>query len=459
MTTTAAFLRLYTEADDPIGDLWQYDSLSISRARKPDPDSASITVRRNTPSAHLLDRDFLFARAVVNGVLQPWLFVLNETKEDPRDADGEVRSITASFVGIEKWLENAQVYPENHDPGVTGALTQDTSTDGNPLVMGHRFADANAGTIMSTLIDAAHARGAITRLSYDFSAASDSNSVAWTTDDEMDETYTIGQTYKAVLDSIAGIGWCHYRFDDWTLKLFRPDTLGTDQTDVVLRRSQYITSGPRSKRRLDAKTAMLVHGEQIALYERVDAVAKAALGRREGFYRRSGVYQLDTITKLAQLALDTQKNVLESLTLTVVADECPFVPGVDFDLWDTIYYDAFPGEPMRVNTITQSWDAQGSRTFELELLDRLSDQADRLSKLLERIRQPNAPDATLPDRIDPIPTIPPSDSDYWTDWSSSYADYVTGTAGGYFGMVYIQPNEPEGVGKGTFWFDTDDFSV
>lgn len=31
--------------------------------------------------------------------------------------------------------------------------------------------------------------------------------------------------------------------------------------------------------------------------------------------------------------------------------------------------------------------------------------------------------------------------------------------GSYYGLVYVQPNEPQNVPIGTLWFDTDDFSV
>lgn len=472
MSATTGVMRLYSPSDEVLGDLWQYDDFTLTRSRKPDPDAASMTVRRGTPSADLLESDWLFARPVVNGDVKPWVFVLSETEEDDRHPDRDVRPIRASFVGIESWLDQALVYPENLPSTATGALTQDTSTDGNPLVLGHRFADTNAGGIIKTLIDRAKARGALTRITTDFNDSTDSNSVSWVADDEMDETYTVGVSVKSVLDSLAGINWCAYRFDDFTLRLFRPDTLGADRPGVVMQALGYITAAPRRKRRLDAKATMLVLGEQQALFERVDTVARAALGRREGFYNRGGVYQLATITRLAQLALDSQKNITESLTLSIVSDACPYTPGVDYDLWDRIYYDGIPGEPLRVNTITQRWTAQGEVTTELELLDRLADQADRLSKLLQRIQQPDAPDARLPDRIDPIPTIPPSSGSlgdqWWNDFNNVYQDWVAnqwdGDVGGGFGgigmgWVYVQPNEPPGVPVGTLWFDTDDFSV
>lgn len=457
MPDSSAFLRLYNAADDVIGDIWQYDDLVLSRARKPDPDSVTVTVRRNTPSASLLEQDWVFARPVINGSVKPWVFVLDEDTEDERDPDQDVRTIRASFVGIESYLEHAVVYPENHDPSTTGEEVATATSDGNTVVLGHRFADDSAGWVMRTLINRARNRGALPHLQVDFTRDLDSNGSTWDEEEKFDEVYTVGTSYKSILDSLAGVGWCQYKFTNFTLSLYRPDTLGVDRPGVVLQSLGYVRAAPRTKRRLETKSAMLVHGDQNALYERVDAATAAVIGRREGFYRRSGVYQLGSIRKLARFALNSQKQVLESLTLTMVAQECPYEPGVDFDVWDTIYWDGLPGEPLRVNTITQRWTAQGEQTIEVELLDRISDRADRLNQLLERVRQPDAPDAKLPQPIQPIPTIPPDGYEY-PDWPGGVSG-GSGGVGGYFGMVYIQPNEPQGVGKGTFWFDTDDFSV
>jgi hypothetical protein len=50
-----------------------------------------------------------------------------------------------------------------------------------------------------------------------------------------------------------------------------------------------------------------------------------------------------------------------------------------------------------------------------------------------------------------------------SDWSFGLVFTTPGLAGssisGYYGLVYVQPNEPLGVPVGTLWFDTDDFSV
>lgn len=467
-----AFMRLYNSAGAPIGDITQYDEMTLSRARKPDPDSASVTVRRNTPSAALLDGDWVYAQPVIGGSVKPWVFVLDEDSEDEWSQDQTVRPVRASFVGLEAWLDHAIIYPENADPANTGAEVSTDTTDGLTVVLGHRFNDANAGTIIKTLVDRAHARNALADISIDFTGVSDSASNSWTTDDEFDETYTIGSSYKTVIDAIAGIGWCDYRFNGFTLQVYRPGTLGVDRPGVVFTAAQCVQSAPRTKRRMDAKSTMLVHGDGEALYERVDATAVANLGRREGFYRRGGVYQLGTITKLSQLALDSQKLIPESLTLTMVADAAGQVPGADFDLWDTVRWDQTGAEPLRVNTITQRWDAQGQQLLELELLDRISDRADRLRKLLERVRQPDAPDAVLPKPIEPIPTIPPNDGSYdwpglpdandpiWSDIGD--ANGWTGGGGGIgggLGLFYVQPDEPLGTPVGTGWFDTDEVSV
>lgn len=453
MAGSSAFLRLYNAADDVIGDVWQYDELTLSRARKPDPDAVTVTVRRTTPSASLLEQDWVFARPVINGEVKPWVFVLDEDTEDERDADQQARAIRASFRGIESYLEHAVVYPENHDPATTGAEVSTATRDGLPVVLGHRFADDSAGWVMRTLVNRARRRGALPLMQVDFTRDVDSSGSTWDPEETFDEVFSVGVSYKSVLDSMAGVGWCEYRFNQFTLQLYRPGTLGVDRPGVVLESLGYVQAAPRTKRRLEAKSSMLVHGDQEALFERVDAAASATIGRREGFYRRGNVYQLETIRKLARLSLNAQKNVLESLTLTLVADECPYLPDDDFDVWDTIRWDGLPGEPLRVNTITQRWTAQGEQTIELELLDRLSDRADRLNKLLERVRQPDAPDAILPKPISPIPTIPPDD-DYEYPWPGG-----GGGDGGAFGFVYIQPNEPPGVPRGTLWFDTDDYSV
>lgn len=459
-TPASAILRLYNSADTAVGDITEYDQLVVSRSRKPDPDSVEVTVRRGTPSADLLDSDWLYARVVDGGVVRPWVFVLDEDSEDYRDREGDVRPIRGVFVGLERWLDHAIVYPETAEAGDTG-----TAVGGDGSFMGHRFANANAGRVMNILMNRAHARGAIPNVVEFFNGTTDSAGAAWTEEDEFDETYTVGVGYRSVLDSLSGIGWCETRFNGFEMQVYRPGTLGQDRPGVVLQSTVYVQAAPRIKRRMEAKSTMLVHGDDLALYERVDATAVGSMGRREGFYRRGGVYQIGTITKLARLALNAQRAMPESLTVTMLADECPHTPGVDFDVWDTIRWDGLPGEPLRVNTITQRWTAQGEQTLELELLDRVADRADRLRKLLERVRQPDAPDAKLPKPIAPIPTIPsPGDGgrgdQWWDDIGDKYNDWVDnggGWGGGLPPILHVGP-EPPTQGE-LFWFDTDDFSV
>lgn len=455
-----AVLRLFSSTDTVLGDIREYEELIRTKTRAPESGSIVLSVRRGTPGAELLDRDMLFARLVVGGVQQDDVYVLDTDSDDDRDADGDSRIIKATFPSIEKWFQTAVVYPETASAGETG---NDVGGEGSRMF--HKFADKNAGQVMKTFIDRAKARGALKRVTYDFTATHDSNGTAWTTDDEFDEAYSVGISYLQVLNALAGIGWCDYWFDGFTLQLFRHDTIGTDQTGVVLRRGREVQKGPRQRRRLGARTTMLVHGEDLALYEHTDPTAIANLERREGFYKRANVYQQGTITKLAINALKAQKETSEAITLTLSPDACPYTPGVDFDLWDYIYYDqrAFTSgelEPLRVNTITERWDSSGERLLEVEVLDRIADRVDRLTKLLERITQPDSPAPTLPDRIAPIPVIPPGgDTPTWP----GYPDYGSpdfgdgGFLSGY-GLIYVQASEPTGP-VGTGWFDTDDIGV
>jgi hypothetical protein len=455
---TGAFVRLYSSTDDPLGDLTTYDELLVTQSRQVDSGALSITLPHTARNADLLSRDILFARLVAGGVEEQDVYVLDEDNDDDKDERGAARPITALFPSIEAWFQTAIVYPETAAPGETGV---DVGGDGT--VLGHRFNDANAGAVMKVLIDRARQRGALRRITYDFTATHDSNGVAWTAQDVFDEVYNVGTDLLQVLKALAGVGWCEYRFDGFMLRLFRRGTLGVDRPDVVLRVGREVQRAPRQKSRLATRTTMLVQGKDLAIYERRDNDAVQSLERREGFYQRSGVYQLGTISRLAETVLDAQKRSSEAVTLTLDAVGCPYQPNDDFSVWDFIYYDQrriSPDalEPLRVNTVTRRWDASGERVVEVEVLDRVADRNDRLLRLLERIYQPDAGAPVLPPPTPGIPPIPPSDNnDYWQEWQEQYNNWTGGSLG--YGLVYVQPNEPLGVPVGTQWWDTDDYSV
>jgi hypothetical protein len=414
-----AHLRLYN-ADGvllPGGIMPDHEGLGVQEEHN-GPGSLSVNYSRAGLGAALINSDSAFIGVVVDGAERPDRYLLEDDGDDPTDTKGRARMIGVGGRGVMALLEWAEVYPKDYAPGMTGAALYNLE----PL---HAFADSTPGAIMATFIDraqqrsyydgAAGANDAIRLIDYDFTSTHDSAGNPWPV------TYTV--SYEAGLDLLKVLlAACDNRMVDarmqgFTLRLFVPDVVvGSDRPNVILRAGREVTGGPRKRTRRTIRSHMLAIGDEGAIVERVNTTARARYGRREGYEARSGVTAIDTLTRLADAALEGVSDASEGFTVECILsdEEGSPQPGLHYNVGERIRYDQrrlsdTEYEPMRVRTIATSWDKNGNRSVSIELNDLFVEASVRLQRKVDGIvngsssnsRAPQNPGDVANDRLAP----------------------------------------------------------
>ena len=347
------FLRLYDASKTPLGLLPEHSGL-VNQIELNAPGSLTCSYPMSGVNVGLLDRDVAYLAIVEGGVESPDWFVLDEDTDDESDPGGASRMLTIAGRGLMAVLEQAEVYPKAHTPGA--AVTN--------MVAEHAFADSTPGTILKTFIDRAKARGCFPDLTYDFTATTDSNGVAWPK--VYDITYPAGTNYLTLATDMAENEWIDLRMVGFKLQAFIPDTVlgGTMLSNVVLRAGQQVLSGPRRRSRRGIISHLLGLGEGKNIVEVSSAPTATRYGRREGNAADGRLTTTGSVTNLANATLSQNTDAKEGITLKLAlnppAGESWPIPGKDFTVGQRIAYDkrrdatgAF--EPMRVRTITWEW--------------------------------------------------------------------------------------------------------
>jgi hypothetical protein len=276
------------------------------------------------------------------------------------------------------------------DTGSEGTTTDSVATKGEL-----EFAGATPGELMSTLMDEAQARGALTDLTVGFTDTHDSRGTAWP--DTITVKFSPNVDYTSVLGKLVDFGLIEWGVT-WTgttrrLDMWIVQARGTDRTvgtrPIILRKARNVIDAPRKWSVRDSGTAVLASGSD-GVYETAnDANALSRRGRR--IERAVSANNFDDPAALQGYA----QNQLPLITNGVleVTHGLGFLPGeprplVAFDLGDWLLSQTSAGlERLRVVQWTLSVDESRALSGTVTLNDTITDQLARLKARLDGLTQ------------------------------------------------------------------------
>jgi len=201
------------------------------------------------------------------------------------------------------------------------------------------FSEQATVATLKTLIDEAQARGCFPILAYDFTAAVDSNSVAWS-DSEVLE-FAIGTSLLEVVRTIAGLG-IDFTIDietDGTFTLHAYSTnVGTDKSETIFlrigtncREVSQQNKGASIKNAITAK-----YGSGVVTV--TDSTSISSYRRREKLYTVEQAAQLSTALSFANVELTNAKDPRVSIKVDVYDGLTPYA-FVNYTIGDTVTLD------------------------------------------------------------------------------------------------------------------------
>lgn len=275
------------------------------------------------------------------------------------------------------------------------------------------FAAATAGSVMATLMQQAHARGALLDISFDtFTDVTGSNGRPFSKVITM--ALSPGTRYLQVLSTLVEYGLCDWEVTpDHRLRLYEPDTRGKDLTEawppVVLRRGKDLTDSPRQHSVKGSVTALLAAGKDGLYAEEDDPTALARRGRRiESYVSQGNIDDAGSLLAYTQAALASQVKGTTALSQGLTMAAGGPLPIADFDLFDWVYSDNRNGlERYRVSQWTITQDRNGRQTGSAALNDLTAEYSVALAKRLAALEAgsavvgTSAPGPTEPDTLAP----------------------------------------------------------
>jgi hypothetical protein len=266
-------------------------------------------------------------------------------------------------------LRKARLFPSPHD-----------NAEGK-----RPFLEATAGTILTTLIQEAQARGALPRLTLDFTPTVDSAGVGWVK--VLTIAYEPGIDIYTVLDNLADQGVIDWTTTGRTLRVFNADTtLGRPLADgdapVDLRLGRDITDAPDTATLEDLASAVYVKGEGEARLELVNPNAPTPWGRWESFLTQGGVRDEGTMRLLAEAELTRTGRERIQITRALAFTTARWLPFRDYRPGDYVHAPDDTGglAALRIRQVTLTRDQTGTLAGNLVLNDRFLERELRLAK-------------------------------------------------------------------------------
>lgn len=286
---------------------------------------------------------------------------------------GETGDLTATAGSSADWIGMQVVVPSTASADAT-------------------FAGATFGSVLTTLIDEAQARGALPALTYDFSADVDSHGEPWP--DVHDLSFHVGTNLLEVWRHLVTLGLEGGMTPDLRLQAY-VDASRHFETSVILRKGYHLAGDVIDVAHASGlRTRFLIEGAGGRVVEVTDPGAEtdARIGRREGYLSLSTSDNATTLQRAGEIALASAAAEDEARSVAVVhgpAAEGQFEPWVDYREGDWIGLDAegSGGEPLaqRVPSITLVETGGGDFSTELELNSVEMDAFLRLQRRLDAL--------------------------------------------------------------------------
>lgn len=296
---------------------------------------------------------------------------------------------------------------------------------------------ANAGRIMSFFIDESKGRGWLTPLTKTFNGTTDSNGVAWTTDDRVDIAWRLETFYPQVLEQLSEQALCDWDSKGNAIRLYRHNTLGTDVSESV------VFGGPDFERvpvTTDV-TGWYTHVIAVSDAGRVHVQNEAAetrFGRRSMALSQTGVKDKPTSTKLANEALAEGLKVKREESYEWTPHSGQVMPWKDFVVGDLVTALSRGGSlPKRVVGIVVT-QAEDSATVSAVVGDKVSTLQARAQKRLNSVSvggviggsggaYPTAPPPNDFEPGKPVALSVTSNVGYWAeDWTTARSEVGLG---------------------------------
>lgn len=248
------------------------------------------------------------------------------------------------------------------------------------------FLTATVGTIMRSLIQEAQARGELPGLdATTFSAALDSNGVAWGT--VVTIYYEPGLSYLTILRNLADQGLCDFTMAGRSLRIYKPDTIMGGASGATLRKGRDLTEAPYTGTLEGIASHAFLMGDGGVTFERTNPAAPTPWGRWTTFISQGGVSDTGTMTVLSDstLALAAEERVENTYGLDFsLASALPFR---DYSLGKTVAVASGNDVPvsLRLRQVTLTRDEKGTVQGNVVLNDRFLENEVRQSRRIQGI--------------------------------------------------------------------------
>jgi len=302
-------------------------------------------------------------------VFQFWVETPAWTVASPDGPAGEM--VVVAGRSLEAYLERAMVW-----------------------ITGNSFT-ASAGAILTSLIDAARARGACSLLRYDFDAGADSAGVAWGSDySAMSLGFTAGTDYLSVIETFRRQGLIVRLNADFTLQMFQSLGRNVQADGVVLRQARHLNA-PVNWTQPSAKAASTMLARSGTSTAIVDDVSGVLPDRMEGYIEAAvATNDATVLTKLATAEIAKRYQLATGINLQQVDHGIgpgQFEPYRHYDVGDYVGFDV-PGRFDNVNeqvaAITVQSGDEADYTLTLDLSAVVPSPAVTAYKLVARVAQP-----------------------------------------------------------------------
>lgn len=292
-----------------------------------EPGSGEVKIPLDSTAATLISSG-MFIMIYYRGSARGGFFVDNIKKIPASGGEGEARWMSISGRGSMALLDDCIVYP--------AAGSTDTE---------RKFPAAKKGAVLDTLINEGFARGWGTSFDWDFTGSVDSNSVAWT--DNEDINVSVGQSLLDILRNFASTGAIEFSMEYvlfagnyyWRLHAYSTAIGSNLSTTVFMRIGSNCQEVSEDEHGDNIRNAYLVKfrdGYTVS----TDAASISARRRRETLLNLALAQSGASAQTFASAKLSQTKNPQTSFSVRVYDGVKPFL-FVDYNLGDTITVDRF----------------------------------------------------------------------------------------------------------------------
>jgi len=201
------------------------------------------------------------------------------------------------------------------------------------------FSNMTKAAILIQLLQEAQTRGALSAFTWDFTAANDSDSVAW--GDSEEYQVTVGDSVLRVAQSFAETGGFDFSIalssGQFVLSAYK-NGIGSNKSSAIIARAGTNCLEIESNTHGDDLVNVYLVKYKNGYTESKDAASITANGRREKILNAEIAQTLDSASTYASAKLAETKDPKTSHTIRLYDGIAPFV-FVDFILGDTITYD------------------------------------------------------------------------------------------------------------------------